>query len=317
MERGFVLPGTFYFDNDRHCTNAGGIGALAIRVGTDISCVLATGTTWTLVPKTVQLTIKGRLKPGVYARDLGFVIGKGLLPGGALGVDIDYRILEFAGELDQFSLAARVSLCSTPTEMRAIGVFFPPSKEIVAFAQARAQRPFTPVYPDTDAKYEAKIELDVSTLEPQVALPGGPHKAADLSTVAGTPVDHAFIGSCGSGMYEDLQIAAGILKGRKVAPGVRLLVTPGTEDSTHRMRKDGILEIFQEAGAFVLPASCGPCASGRMGLIHSGEVSISTAVANGAGRMGAKDAKLFLGSPATVATSAVEGKITDPRKYLN
>ena len=317
MERGFVLPGTFYFDNDRHCTNAGGIGALAIRVGTDISCVLATGTTWTLVPKTVQLIIKGRLKPGVYARDLGFVIGKGLLPGGALGVDIDYRILEFAGELDQFSLAARVSLCSTPTEMRAIGVFFPPSKEIVAFAQARAQRPFTPVYPDTDAKYEAKIELDVSTLEPQVALPGGPHKAADLSTVAGTPVDHAFIGSCGSGMYEDLQIAAGILKGRKVAPGVRLLVTPGTEDSTHRMRKDGILEIFQEAGAFVLPASCGPCASGRMGLIHSGEVSISTAVANGAGRMGAKDAKLFLGSPATVATSAVEGKITDPRKYLN
>jgi 3-isopropylmalate/(R)-2-methylmalate dehydratase large subunit len=316
MERGFVLPGTFYFDNDRHCTNAGGIGALAIRVGTDISCVLATGTTWTLVPKTVQLSIKGRLKPGVYARDLGFVIGKGLLPGGALGVDIDYRILEFAGELDQFSLAARVSLCSTPTEMRAIGVFFPPSKEIVAFAQARAQRPFTPVYPDSDAKYEAKVELDVSTLEPQVALPGGPHKAADLSTVAGTPVDHAFIGSCGSGMYEDLQIAAGILKGRKVAPGVRLLVTPGTEDSTHRMRKDGILEIFQEAGAFVLPASCGPCASGRMGLIHSGEVSISTAVANGAGRMGAKDAKLFLGSPATVATSAVEGKITDPRKYL-
>ena len=317
MERGFVLPGTFYFDNDRHCTNAGGIGALAIRVGTDISCVLATGTTWTLVPKTVQLIIKGRLKPGVYARDLGFVIGKGLLPGGALGVDIDYRILEFAGELDPFSLAARVSLCSTPTEMRAIGVFFPPSKEIVAFAQARAQRPFTPVYPDADAKYEAKVELDVSTLEPQVALPGGPHKAADLSTVAGTPVDHAFIGSCGSGMYEDLQIAAGILKGRKVAPGVRLLVTPGTEDSTHRMRKDGILEIFQEAGAFVLPASCGPCASGRMGLIHSGEVSISTAVANGAGRMGAKDAKLFLGSPATVATSAVEGKITDPRKYLN
>jgi 3-isopropylmalate/(R)-2-methylmalate dehydratase large subunit len=317
MERGFVLPGTFYFDNDRHCTNAGGIGALAIRVGTDISCVLATGTTWTLVPKTVQLSIKGRLKPGVYARDLGFVIGKGLLPGGALGVDIDYRILEFAGELDQFSLAARVSLCSTPTEMRAIGVFFPPSKEIVAFAQARAQRPFTPVYPDSDAKYEAKVELDVSTLEPQVALPGGPHKAADLSTVAGTPVDHAFIGSCGSGMYEDLQVAAGILKGLKVAPGVRLLVTPGTEDSTHRMRKDGILEIFQEAGAFVLPASCGPCASGRMGLIHSGEVSISTAVANGAGRMGAKDAKLFLGSPATVATSAVEGKITDPRKYLN
>ena len=317
MERGLVSPGTFYFDNDRHCTNAGGIGALAIRVGPDISCVLATGTTWTLVPKTVQLRIKGKLQPGVYARDLGFQIGKRLRPGGEFGVDIDYRILEFAGDIDALSLAARVSLCSTPTEMRAIGVFFPPSAEILAFAKERAQRPFTPVYPDADAAYEARIDMDVGKLEPQVALPGGPHKAANLSEVAGTRVDHAFIGSCGSGMYEDLQIAAGILKGRRVAPGVRLLVTPGSEDSTHRIRREGLLEIFQEAGAFVLPAGCGPCASGRMGLIHSKEVSISTAVANGAGRMGAKDADLYLGSPATVAASAVEGKITDPRKYLN
>lgn len=317
MERGIVTPGTFYFDNDRHCTNAGGIGALAIRVGTDISRVLATGTTWTLVPKTVQLKIKGRLKPGVFARDLGFQIGKRLHPGGEFGVDIDYRILEFAGELDQFSLAARVSLCSTPTEMRAIGVFFPPSDAVVAFARERAQRPFTPVYPDADARYDARIEMDVSALEPQVALPGGPHKAADLASVAGTPVNHAFIGSCGSGMYEDLQIAASILKGRQVAPGVRLLVAPGTEDSTHRMRKDGLLDIFQEAGAFMLPASCGVCASGRMGLVDSGEISISTAVANGTGRFGAKDADLYLGSPATVAASAIDGRITDPRKYLN
>jgi 3-isopropylmalate/(R)-2-methylmalate dehydratase large subunit len=316
MERGYVTPGTFYFDNDRHCTNVGGIGALGIRVGAEISRVLATGTTWLLVPQTVQLTIKGRLRPGVYARDLGFQIGKRLRPGGAFGVDIDYRILEFAGDIEQFSLAARVSLCSTPTEMRAIGVFCPPSAEIVAYSRERARRPFEPVYPDADAHYEARIEMDVSALEPQVALPGGPHKAADLSEVAGTRVDHAFIGSCGSGMYEDLEIAAGILKGRKIAPGVRLLVTPGTEDSTHRLRREGLLEIFQDAGALVLPASCGPCASGRMGLMHSGEVSICTAVANGAGRFGAKDADIYLGSPATVAASAVEGKITDPRPYL-
>ena len=316
MERGLVLPGTFYFDNDRHCTNAGGIGALAIRVGTDITSVLATGTTWTLVPKTVQLTIKGRLRPGVYGRDLGFQIGKRLRPGGAFGVDIDYRVLEFAGELGQFSLAERVALCSTPTEMRAIGVFFPPSEEIVEYARARATRPFTPVYPDVDATYEAKIEMDVSALEPQVALPGGPHQAVDLSEVAGTRIDHAFIGSCGSGMYDDLATAARILQGRRVAPGVRLLITPGSEDSTHRIRREGLLETFQEAGAFVLPAGCGPCASGRMGLMHSGEISISTATANAAGRMGAKDADLYLGSPATVAASAVTGRITDPRSVL-
>jgi len=124
----------------------------------------------------------------VYARDLGFVIGKHLRADGDFGVDIDYRALEFAGELDQFSLAARISLCSTPTEMRAIGVFFPPSAEILAYAKERAQRPFTPVYADPDAHYDAMVELDVGTLVPQVALPGGPHQAADLASVAGTPV---------------------------------------------------------------------------------------------------------------------------------
>lgn len=315
-ERGWVLPGTLYFDNDRHCTNAGGIGALAIRMGTEINRVLATGTNWTLVPKSVQLTIKGRLQPGVYARDLGFVIGKALAPGGAFGVDIDYRVLEFAGDLDGFSLAARISLCSTPTEMRAIGVFFPPSAAILAYAQERARRPFTPVYPDADAQYDATVELDVSTLPPQVALPGGPHRAADLATVAGTPVSHTYIGSCASGMYEDLETAAALLRGRRLAPGVRMIVVPGSEDSTRRMTREGLLDVFHDAGAMVIPAGCGPCASGRTGLIDAGEVSISTAVANGAGRFGAKDAQLYLGSPATVAASAITGKITDPREFL-
>lgn len=316
MERGIVLPGTFYFDNDRHCTNAGGIGALAIRVGAEISRVLATGTTWTLVPHTVRLTIRGRLQPGVYARDLGFQIGKRLRSDDGFGVDIDYRVLEFAGELDQFGLAARVSLCSTPTEMRAIGVFFPPSDAIVEYARTRATRPFTPVSSDLDANYEAELEMNVETLQPQVALPGGPHRAADLSDVAGTPVNHAFIGSCGSGMYDDFTEAARIIRGRRLAPGVRLIVVPGSEDSTRRMRSDGLLEIFQESGALVMPAGCGPCASGRTGLVHSGEVSISTAVGNAAGRFGAKDAQLYLGSPATVAASAIAGKITDPREFL-
>lgn len=315
-ERGYVLPGTFYFDNDRHCTNAGGVGAIAIRMGTEINRVLATGTNWTLVPKTVKLTIRGTMQRGVYARDLGFVIGKHLRPDGAFGVDIDYRVLEFAGNLDQFSLAARVSLCSTPTEMRAIGVFFPPSEAIVAYATQHAKRPFTPVYPDRDASYDAEIELDVGTLPPQVALPGAPHNAADLASVAGTPIQHAYIGSCASGMYEDIEIAASILKGRHLAGGVRMIVVPGTEDSTRRMTRDGLLDVFHDAGCMVMPAGCGPCASGRLGLISSGETSISTAAANGAGRFGAKDAQLFLGSPAAVAASAVTGRITDPRELL-
>lgn len=312
-ERGLLLPGMFYFDNDRHCTNAGGIGALAIRVGAEMSRVLATGTNWTLVPKTIRVKISGRLQPGVYGRDLGFHLAA-LVKSREL--DIDYRVLEFAGDIEQFSLAERIALCSTPTEMRAIGVFFPPSQAVLDYARARATRSFVPVYPDADAQYEAELSIDVSRLEPQVALPGGPYKAADLSRVAGTRVDHAFIGSCGSGMYDDLEVAASILRGRRVASNVRLLVVPGSEDSTRRLHREGLLEVFQDAGAFVLPAGCGPCASGRMGLLHSGEVSICTATANGAGRFGARDADIYLGSPATVAASAVTGTITDPREFL-
>jgi 3-isopropylmalate/(R)-2-methylmalate dehydratase large subunit len=313
-ERGLLLPGMFYFDNDRHCTNAGGIGALALRVGAEISRVLATGTTWTLVPESMRVTVKGRLREGVYGRDLGFQLAKRIRE---RDIQIDYRIVEFAGEIDQFSLAQRIALCSTPTEIRAVGVFFPPSEEILKAARERAVRAFAPVYPDADARYETELEIDVSTLEPQVALPGGPYKAADLSTVQGTRVDHAFIGSCGSGTYEDLEIAAAILKGRTIAPSVRLLVVPGSEDSTKRLHREGLLDVFQQAGAVVLPAGCGPCASGRLGLLHSGEVSICTATANGAGRFGARDADIYLGSPATVAASAVRGSITDPRSFLS
>jgi 3-isopropylmalate/(R)-2-methylmalate dehydratase large subunit len=312
-ERGLLLPGMFYFDNDRHCTNAGGIGALALRVGAEIGRVLASGTTWTLVPQTLRVNIKGRMQPGVYGRDLGFHLGKLIV---SRDVEIDYRVVEFSGELEQFSLAERIALCSTPTEIRAIAVFFPPSEAILDYARERATRAFTPVYPDSDAHYETELEIDVSRLEPQVALPGGPHKAADLAQVEGKRVDHAFIGSCGSGTYDDLETAAGILKGRHVAPDVRLLVVPGSEDSTRRLHHEGLLEVFQDAGAFVLPAGCGPCASGRMGLLHSGEVSICTATANAAGRFGAKDAEIYLGSPATVAASAVTGAITDPRQFL-
>ncbi|MBC7779677.1 MAG: 3-isopropylmalate dehydratase, partial [Proteobacteria bacterium] len=140
--------------------------------------------------------------------------------------------------------------------------------------------------------------------------------AADLAQVAGTPVQHAFIGSCGSGMWADLEIAARVLTGRRVAPGVRLFVTPGTEASTRRLHREGLLDIFQEAGAVVMPAGCGVCAGGRTGPVTSGETSISTAANNGAGRFGAKDAQLYLGSPATVAASAVAGRITDPREFV-
>jgi 3-isopropylmalate/(R)-2-methylmalate dehydratase large subunit len=312
MESGMLLPGMFYFDNDRHATNAGAIGAFGFRMGMEISRVLATGTNWVTVPKSVRLTLTGKLAPGVYGRDLGFYIAR-LLQERVLDFELDYRVLEYAGELDQFDLAARAALCSSPTEMRAYGVFFPPSDRILAFARERAQRPFTPVYPDADATYESAATLDVGALEPQVVLPGGVHRAIDISTAPAQAIDHAFIGSCGSGMYEDFVIAASVLRNRQIAPGVRMFIAPGSEQSTRRLAADGLLNVFMEAGAILLPAGCGPCNDAVVGPLHSGEVSISTAANNNAGRFGAKDAQLYLGSPATVAASAIAGRIADPR----
>jgi 3-isopropylmalate/(R)-2-methylmalate dehydratase large subunit len=312
MESGLLLPGMFYFDNDRHATNAGAIGAFGFRVGTEISRVLATGTNWVMVPKSVKLIIRGMLPLGVHARDLGFHIAA-RVHAGDLPVDLDYRVLEYAGDLDQFDLAARTALCSSPTEMRAYGVFLPPSEAVLAHARTHAQRAFTPVYADADAQYEAQLEIDASRLEPQVALPGGVHRAVNLSEVAGTRIDHAFIGSCGSGMYEDLRLAATALSGRRIADNVRLFIAPGSEATLRRIAQDGMLQTFIEAGAVMLPAGCGPCNDAVVGPVHAGEVSISTAANNNAGRFGAKDAQLYLGNPATVAASAVAGRITDAR----
>lgn len=311
METGLLLPGMFYFDNDRHATNAGAVGAFGFRMGAEISRVLATGTNWVMVPKSVRLKINGQLKPGVHARDVGFhiatLIRKGRLP------DLDYRVLEFAGELDQFDLAARAALCSSPTEMRAYGVFVPPSAAILEHARTKATRPFKPVYADPDAQYEADAEIDVSALEPQVALPGGVQNAVDVTEIAGEPISHAFIGSCGSGMYQDMADAARYLAGRRLAPNVRLFIAPGSEASTQRLAREGLLATFLEAGAVMLPAGCGPCNDAVVGPVHSGEASMSTAANNNFGRFGPQDAKLYLGSPATVAASAIAGRITDPR----
>ncbi len=312
IESGMVLPGMFYFDNDRHSTNAGAVGALGFRMGSEISRVLATGTNWVTVPETIRVLMRGEVKPGVYGRDIGFHIARRMRE---LEMEVDYRVVEYAGDLDQFDRAARTALCSSPTEMGAYGVFFPPSKAILEQARVLAKRAFTPVYPDPDARYEAQLEVDLDRLEPQIALPGAVHKAVDVSKVAGTAVDHAFIGSCGSGMYEDLQAAARVLQGRRIAPHVRMFIAPGSEESTRRMARDGLLQIFIEAGAVMLPAGCGPCNEAVTGPLHAGEVSISTAAANNPGKMGSRGAQLYLGSPATVAASALAGAITDARTF--
>jgi 3-isopropylmalate/(R)-2-methylmalate dehydratase large subunit len=312
MEEGKVLPGMFYFDNDTHATNAGAVGAFGLRVGNEISRVLATGTTWVEVPRTVLLELKGRLGPGVMARDIGFYLARQVRQG-VLDIDLDYRVLEYGGDLDGLGFGARVALCSTPTEMRAAGVFVPPSAELLAYCRSHAQRDFEPVYSDPDAHYESRHAIALSAIAPQVALPGNVGNAVDIDVAVGTRVDHAFVGSCGSGTYEDLLRVASILKGRRVADGVRLFVVPGSERSMRRLAQEGVMQVLLEAGAMLLPAGCGPCNDAVVGPLGAGEASISTATNNNAGRFGPTDARLYLGSPATVAASAVAGCIADPR----
>ena len=312
MESGMLLPGMFYFDNDRHSTNAGAIGAFGFRMGSEISRVLATGTNWVMVPKTVRLTIKGTLKPGVHARDVGSASRRCSKTAGSKPTSTtacsNTRATSTSSTSPRARRCARARPKCAPTACS--------SRLRRRYSRTRAPTRSSRSRPSmrTPTRNTKPIsQLDVSALEPQVALPGGVQNAVDVREAPGTRIDHAFLGSCGSGMYEDMQTAAALLKGRRIAPHVRMFVAPGSEESTKRMAREGLLQIFIEAGAVMLPAGCGPCNDAVVGPVHSGEVSISTAANNNFGRFGAKDAQLYLGSPATVAASAIAGQITDPR----
>lgn len=298
LESGLVRPGMFLFAYDMHCTNFGAIGAAAYGVGPEITSVLATGTLWTQVPETILVRLHGELGPGVHARDVGFMLAEGF-SSLRWGVSADYRVVEFGGPgLAQLSIPARVALCNSITEIGVANVAFPPPP-----GSAEG------LHSDPDASYLHVIDIDLSELKAQVALPGGPDRAASVESVAGQRIDHAFIGSCGSGMYDDFAAAAAVLKGRRVASGVRLFVVPGSTATALRMAQDGLQQIFQEAGAILLPAGCGPCAGGAMAPLGAGEVSISTAATNHSGRFGPSDGLAYLASPLTVAASAIRGAI--------
>ncbi len=310
IEQGLVRPGMVLFAYDMHCTNFGAVGALAIAAGTEVVTVLATGTLWYQVPHTVKLNLNGAVHGGIMGRDVGFYI-TALFRNGKLGAKHDNRIIEFSGPyVDRLPLSQRVALCSSLTEIGVSNVYFAPAPEL-AGATSNAMSS------DANAEYEAVIDLDLSRLPPQVALPGGPDRGVDIATVAGKSIDHAMIGSCGSGMYDDFAMAAEFLRGREVAAHVRLYIVPGTVETMQQMSDNGLTQVFQKAGALVLPPGCGPCAGGAIGPMADGEVSISTAATNHVGRFGSKKADAYLGSPLTVVASAIAGRIADPRSFFD
>lgn len=308
LENGMVRPGMFLFAYDMHCTTFGSAGALALGVGPEITTVLATGTLWTKVPATIRIDLKGGLQPASHARDVGFILARDLANGRST-IDYDNRVIEFGGPgAAKLDLPTRVALVNSVTELGIASALF--SEPLPGAQNSDA------VASDETAPFEHRIEFDLSAIEPQIALPGGPQNAAPVAAAAGREIQHAFIGSCGSGMYEDFADAATLLRGRRIADGVRMFVVPGSVATAERLASDGITQTFMQAGAIVLPAGCGPCANGLMAPLGEGEVSISTAATNHTGRFGARSGEAYLASPLTVAVSALQGRITDPRDFI-
>ena len=309
-ERGHVRPGELIVGTDSHTTTHGAFGAFATGIGaTEMAAVWATGELWLRVPETIRIEISGEFPEWVSAKDLIlYIIGQ-------LGADgADYKAVEFYGEtIKNMSIASRMVLANLAMEMGAKAALVPPDEQTIEYVQSKTDRPFTPVHADPDAEYEREIKFDASGLEPQVAIPHQVDNVVPVSRVVGTPIDQAFLGSCTNGRLEDLEAAARILKDRTIHPDVRMLVIPASWEVYLEALDRGLLKTFIEAGALVLNPGCGPCLGAHQGLLAPGERCVASTNRNFQGRMGSPEAEVYLASPATVAASALEGKIADPR----
>jgi homoaconitate hydratase family protein len=314
MEAGHVLPGDLIVGTDSHCTIYGSLGALGSGIGyTEVTSVWLTGKLWMKVPETIKIVLSGRFAAGVSAKDLMlYLIGK-------LGADgCGYKSVEFYGNaIPDLSISERMTMANLAMEMGVKCVFVPPDDRTREYVTGRLadQSHYQPVYADRDAAYEREIQVDLAALQPMVACPHEVENTKPIGEVVGTHIDQAFLGSCANAKYEDLVVAAGILKGRKVNPGVRLIITPGSKRIMLDAMNSGVLQILMEAGGMVTNPGCGACA-GDGGMLADGEVCLSTANRNFIGRMGSGKSQIYLSSPATLAASAIHGVISDPREFL-
>lgn len=312
-EKGHALPGYLIVGSDSHTPTHGAFGAFAAGIGrTEAAAVMATGEIWLMVPRTFRINIKGRLPKGVYAKDIILHIIGDL---GAAGAD--YRAVEFVGPvIDEMSVASRMVLCNMVAEMGAKSGVVEPDHKTRAWLEGRSDVDFQEVATDADASYERVIEYDVNDLQPQVARPHTVDNVVPATEVAGTKIDQAFIGTCTNGRLEDFLVAAQLLRGRKVASTTRLLILPASREVLLSAISAGVIADLVTAGAVILNPGCGPCLGAHQGVMAPGEVTISTANRNFKGRMGCKQAEIYLASPATVAASALAGEIVDPREFV-
>ena len=309
-ERGHVRPGSLIVGTDSHSTTYGALGAGGTGIGTsDMVYALATGKLWFRVPETIRFEMTGALQAGVSWKDVILYLA------GRYGADAaQYKAMEFAGPaVATTDMSSRLTVANMAVEMGAKFGIFAADEVTDAYLRDHGGEGCDPFAPDDDADYEAVYDVALSNLAPQVAMPNEVDRVGPIEEVEGVTIDQAFIGSCTNGRIEDLRAAAEILHGHKVAPGVRLLVAPASRRVMQEAMESGVMASLIDAGATVLAPGCGPCFGGHGGLLGPGERCIGTHNRNFTGRMGAAAAEIFLASPATVAASAIVGRIADPR----
>jgi 3-isopropylmalate/(R)-2-methylmalate dehydratase large subunit len=313
LDRAHVVPGSLVIGADSHTCTYGAVNAFATGVGsTDMAAGMLSGSLWFRVPETMKVTVGGTLPEGVYAKDIALMMVGDITADGAT-----YMALEIGGEaITALDLDGRLAISNLAVEMGAKVGLMEADDKTLEFFEGRAGRPFEPVSPDADAAYSSARVYDVSSLEPQVARPHTVDNVTSVGQVEGTPIAEGLIGTCTNGRLEDLRAAAEILKGRKIAPGVRLIVAPASREVMLKSLAEGLIEVFTEAGGAVMCPGCASCVGTHQGIPGDGENVISTANRNFKGRMGNPEAFIYLASPATVAASCVEGKIADPRRYV-
>jgi homoaconitate hydratase family protein len=299
--------------SDSHTTTYGAFNCLATGIGaTDVSVVFATGKLWFKVPESFKINISGKLNKGVMSKDFILTLIGNISTKGAI-----YKSLEFHGQgAHSLSIDARMTISNMVVEAGAKFGIFLPDNQLENWLTPRTKEPYKFIIPDSDAVYEKSFEYDLSEITPVVAKPSNPGNLAKIEEVDGIEIDQAFLGSCTNGRMEDLRIAAKILKGNTVNPNTRLIIIPASKEIYMNALKEGIIEIFISAGAVVGNCTCGPCIGGHLGVLGPDEVCISSTNRNFKGRMGHPTSEVYLASPATVAYSALNGKISDPREVL-
>ena len=312
VEERLVRPGQLVLGTDSHTTTAGAVGAFATGIGaTEMAGVWATGSLWLKVPRTIQIELTGCLSPGSYPKDVALDLMRRLGPSGA-----DYRCLAFSGDaIQSMTMSSRMVLTNMAVEAGAKAGMVEPDLVTAAWYKGHGAT-LDAVRSDDDASYETRFKVDISELPPMVSKPHKVEDAKSVDKVEGIRIDQAFIGTCTNGRLEDLLAAARILKGRKVHRGCRLIVAPASRKVLLEAIGKEAAQTIIAAGGTILPPGCGPCLGSHEGVLGAGEVCISSSNRNFRGRMGSDEAEIYLASPATVAASAVEGKIADPRRLL-